>query len=298
MFKPICAQQLYRTKDYHVDGTSGSTIGFSSFLNQSANIVDLAAYQQIFGLTNIPLKTVTINNGVDKQDPSDESIHQEANLDSQVIAGLVGKLPVTQYIVGGSPPFIPDVSEPPDQNTNEPYLEYYEYLLSLADGEVPWVLSNSYGDDERTVPIFYARRVCNLIAALGLRGVSILESTGDNGVGSACVKNDGTNGPAFDAQFPASCPYLTAVGGTQGYTREVAWVHSAGGFSNYFPRPAYQDVAVDYYLEHHMQQAMRERYEQFANLSGRAYPDISAHSEGPKYVTPPALFPSFNGRHD
>ena len=50
--------------------------------------------------------------------------------------------------------------------------------------------------------------------------------------------------------FPASSPYITAVGGLQGGTpgrsptgERVAEI-SGGGFSNYFARPAFQDAAV------------------------------------------------------
>lgn len=34
-------------------------------------------------------------------------------------------------------------------NTNEPYLNYYQYLLSLPNSELPNVITNSYGDEEQ-----------------------------------------------------------------------------------------------------------------------------------------------------
>jgi len=40
---------------------------------------------------------------------------------------------------------------------------YYEYLVSLRDEDLPQVISNSYGDDEQSVPYQYAVRTCNLI---------------------------------------------------------------------------------------------------------------------------------------
>jgi tripeptidyl-peptidase-1 len=45
-------------------------------------------------------------------------------------------------------------------NQNEPYLEYYEYLLSKPNSHLPQVISNSYGDDEQvsTIAICDARR--------------------------------------------------------------------------------------------------------------------------------------------
>jgi tripeptidyl-peptidase-1 len=50
----------------------------------------------------------------------------------------------------GSSPFIPDADEPTAaDDENEPYLFYYEYLLSKTNSELPQVISNSYGDDEQ-----------------------------------------------------------------------------------------------------------------------------------------------------
>lgn len=47
-------------------------------------------------------------------------------------------------------PFVPNVDEPTAaDNTNEPYLNYYQYLLSLPSSALPNVISNSYGDDEQ-----------------------------------------------------------------------------------------------------------------------------------------------------
>ena len=47
-------------------------------------------------------------------------------------------------------PFVPNVDEPTAaDNTNEPYLNYYQYLLSQPNSALPNVISNSYGDDEQ-----------------------------------------------------------------------------------------------------------------------------------------------------
>ena len=46
-----------------------------------------------------------------------------------------------------------------------------------------------------------------------------------------------------------SCPYVTAVGGTNQINPEVAISFSGGGFSRLFPAPAYQTKAVSKYLE-------------------------------------------------
>lgn len=77
---------------------------------------------------------------------------------------------------------------------------------------IPQVISTSYGDDEDTLPKSYAHRVCKGFAELGARGVSVLLSSGDTGVAGRDGK---CNKKKFVAHFPASCPWVTAVGGTR-----------------------------------------------------------------------------------
>lgn len=65
---------------------------------------------------------------------------------------------------------------------------------------------------------------------------------------------------------------MTSVGATEGLNPEVAASFSSGGFSDVFPRPAYQDVVVGKYLD-----SLGDTYQGRYNSSGRAYPDVSAH---------------------
>src|ERR1700761_2027308 len=44
-------------------------------------------------------------------------------------------------------------------------------------------------------------------------------------------------------------PFVTTVGGTTGQDPEIGVSFSGGGFSSFFPRPPYQDVAVPKFLE-------------------------------------------------
>ncbi|KAG8726739.1 hypothetical protein FRC12_023129 [Ceratobasidium sp. 428] len=74
----------------------------------------------------------------------------------------------------------------------------------------------------------------------------------------------------FLPAFPASCPYVTAVGGTH-FIPEVAVAFSGGGFSDYFDRPIYQLVDVPLYLK-----KLGGTYSGLYNPKGRAYPDIAA----------------------
>lgn len=110
----------------------------------------------------------------------------------------------------------------------------------------------------------------------------VLIGCNSTGVGSACQSNDGKKTPQFTPAFPGTCPYITAVGGTQAVTPEVAWVASSGGFSNYFPRPWYQERAVETYLARHIDNETKEYYSRYTNFAGRGFPDVSAHSLTPE----------------
>ncbi|KAI1501290.1 Tripeptidyl-peptidase sed4 [Biscogniauxia marginata] len=283
LITPGCLRSGYNIGDYVPDPASGSRTAFGSFLNESARLADLHLYQEAYGIARQDFSVETINGGLDHQDPRGSV--GEANLDAQFQSAVSAPLPLTQFITGGSPPFVPSLAIPDGaHNTNEPYLEYYAYLLNRTNADLPQVISNSYGDDEQSVPPDYARRVCDLIGMMGLRGITVLESSGDTGVGAPCMSNDGRNRTEFTPEFPASCPYITAVGGTEAWEPEVVWEGSSGGFSNFFAQPWYQVDAVKTYLEENIEPGTKTYYESYTNFSGRAFPDISAHSLSPNFV--------------
>lgn len=84
----------------------------------------------------------------------------------------------------------------------------------------------------------------------------------------------------YHPQFPASSPYVTSIGGTQGPESgnpEIACqaqlggvITSGGGFSFDFPTPYWQIDAVSNYLDN-----APEAFDGF-NRNGRGYPDLSA----------------------
>ncbi|KAL7953341.1 peptidase S8/S53 domain-containing protein [Trichoderma compactum] len=283
VFQPDCLRTEYSVDGYTPSAKSGSRIGFGSFLNQSASFSDLALFEQHFGFASQNFSVVLINGGTDLPQPPSDDNDGEANLDVQNILTIAHPLPITEFITAGSPPYFPDPVEPagtPDEN--EPYLQYFEYLLSKPNSKIPQVITNSYGDEEQTVPKAYAVRVCNQIGLLGLRGISILESSGDEGVGASCVATNSTT-PQFNPIFPATCPYVTSVGGTVSFNPEVAWDGSSGGFSYHFSRPWYQQEAVGNYLKNHISAETKKYYGPYVDFTGRGFPDVAAHSVSPDY---------------
>lgn len=281
---PQCLRTFYGTIDYKPQVPGKNQIGLTDYLNESNNRSDtfrfLQKYRPEAAESAYKFQVQVIAGGNDEQtQETPEELAKgkdyEGNLDSETILSQVYPTPLTAYTTGGMPPFKPSASTPTD--TNEPYLTWVNYVLGQRN--IPQVISTSYGDDEETVPNSYARAVCSQFAQLGARGVSLLFSSGDSGVGSTgnCISNDGRNTSKFLPSFPASCPYVTVVGATQNFTPECAAFNprnqfaSGSGFSNYFIRPRYQDKIVPPYIA-----SLNGLYDGLYNKNGRAYPDISA----------------------
>jgi len=137
---------------------------------------------------------------------------------------------------------------------------------------------------------------------LGMQGVSIILASGDSGVAARSTddgNDDGClgNGEVFNPDFPASCPYLTAVGATYlppgadaAKDEEVAVSRfsSGGGFSNIYLRLTYQDSVLNTYFDAHDPGYKHYNISGYNNppenvtdggiynKGGRGYPDVSA----------------------
>merc|ERR550539_1787270 len=191
----------------------------------------------------------------------------------------------------------------------------------ILDAETPpLVVSISYGADEYELGEDWVTRCNEEFGKLALIGTTVLASSGDSGIrgnDDDCLYGDSGSGgighdenerrsmlnkqkeqsPAktskedeassaysFVASFPASAPYVTAVGGTEGglvqdnvsdTTGETAWLYSGGGFSIYFDAPEWQTSAIsNYFASESIEFPSESRYVS----TGRAYPDLSAQS--------------------
>lgn len=52
---------------------------------------------------------------------------------------------------------MPNLRLDADSNTNEPYLEFYQHLMTLENEEIAQVISVSYGDDEQVTKTRFVR---------------------------------------------------------------------------------------------------------------------------------------------
>lgn len=289
---PTCIRTLYGALDYEIQSADQNSMALTNFLGEFNNISDTTLWVSKHR-PDIPpgawnFTDISVAGGENPQTPAtawqlEKQKGLEGSLDLQAMLGIAWPTPLTIYsTLGEPPPFIPTAFAP--NNTNEPYLIWLDYMLALPDDQLPKVVSNSYGDVEHTLPIAYARRVCNAFAQLGARGVSVLSGSGDSGVGrdGMCQTNrhDGRPETAeFLASFPDACPYVTSVGATMHVAPEEVAVNDAkqfvsgGGFSNYFARPAWQqgDGVVDAYIA-----GLGALHRGMYNPAGAAYPDVSA----------------------
>ncbi|KAF5393130.1 hypothetical protein D9757_001221 [Collybiopsis confluens] len=242
-----CLQTLYKTAGYESKASSKNSIGITGYLGEYANEEDLNIFyaDQRPEARNSSFDVVLVNGGLNPQSAAEAG--DEANLDVQFAFGLGFPAPGTFYSTGGEPPFHPDAETP--SNTNEPYEKWLDYVLAMAIMSKP---------SHKITPVVHVRDSWSWLAYLiGCRGVTLLFSSGDGGVGDndpdpttqQCVTNDGRNQTRFLPVFPASkhlqfsfqvvdsiLGSVTSVGGTQGIPEEA------------FPRPWYQEEAVEGFL--------------------------------------------------
>ncbi|KAF7792186.1 hypothetical protein EIP86_003218 [Pleurotus ostreatoroseus] len=239
----------------------------------------------------------------------------ESDLDLQYAMSLVGKSqPVTLYqagdlvegasfnnlldaldgsfcsFEGGDDPSQDSVFPDPSNSTGS-----FKGVEECGTITPAHIISTSYSYNEADLTPFYTARQCAEYAKLGLMGVTVLYSSGDNGVaghGNLCLTPNGTqvvNGPIFNPKFPSTCPFITSVGATQVSPGKKVTdpesaceqvIFSGGGFSNHFKIPDYQKSTVEGFLKNHPPPYPTTIW----NATGsRAYPDIAAN--GLVYLT-------------
>ncbi|RDX46449.1 family S53 protease-like protein [Lentinus brumalis] len=257
---PACVQELYNISAAPV--RNNVTLGVSVFYGNEPHYAYLTTFLENYRTDVDASKTnytfVGWDGGVDTQNPFATA---EGDLDIQYTVGVATGAYVTSYQEGGN--VTDGVSG---------FLDEALFLNALDDSGLPQVLSTSYAYFENNWDFDVTDKICQAYAQLGARGSTLVFATGDAGAGCDFI----TNTTDFGPNFPASCPYITAVGGTSGYYPEVGWTGSSGGFSNYFARPWYQDTAVSAYLD---KIAGTDPNAGRYNASGRGFPDLALKAD-------------------
>ncbi|KAI9442986.1 subtilisin-like protein [Lactarius indigo] len=282
---PADLRWLYRTIAYVPRAKDQNLLGVAGFMNDYPSPADLKTFmsQCRVDAMDATFTTVPINGGV--YNPKYPT--PEASQNMQYAQAMAYPTPHFFYSTGGVVESTPGTNLPA---LGDSFTAWLDFMLSRQ--KVPPTISGSYGIKETITPPEYATALCILFIQLGLRGerarkrfraqgpccrysgASVIFPSGNGGVGNVedCVVDDGSGRVRFVPMFPASCPYVTSVGGTTGYP-EVALSFSGGGFSNYFLRPDYQEIVVPIYLDQ-----LGSKYEGLYNPAGRGIPDIAAQA--------------------
>jgi len=237
-----------------VEGASGvnNSQGVASFQDQLYSKTDLSQFWTTYKID--PCTVVDVPAGERSGD------HLEAELDTQYISSMGEKITMQVWYTNGL-------------NFQDSLLQWTNDVIASKDR--PNLFSVSYGAVESYYGGAYIDRLNSQFAILGSLGISVLIASGDSGAGGGCAA-----GAAFEPDYPASSPYVTAVGGVSGGTAgqtpvgETAWVDGGGGFSNYAPTQSWQKAEVAAYLSE--TNALPDS--KYYNSSGRGYPDIVAQS--------------------
>ncbi|KAI9454450.1 subtilisin-like protein [Lactarius psammicola] len=264
---PTTLRWLYKTFAYTPAATHRNGLGIGGYKNEYPSQTDLTTFLRLFRS-----EAVDATYTVEQINGGEYNPHQpgeEANLDMQYAQVIAYPTRHIYYSTGGQAHWTGPKSQPA---ADDAWFAWLNYLLKEI--YIPQTITTSYSVDEKGIPVEYARTMCDLFAQLGARGVSVLFASGDDGVGAGDCKVKGDSGKVrFIPEFPASCPYVTSVGGTTEIFPEIAANLSGGGFSNYFSRPDYQKDVVPKFLKR-----LGRKYKGLYNANGRGIPDISAQA--------------------
>ena len=186
---PAFLSWLYSTWVYEPLLTSPNMLGVVGYTWQYPSLPDLRRFMRKYRSDGVDaiFTVVLVNDG--KYDANDPGF--EANLDMQYAQGMAYPIRHIFFSTGRGP-----------SGTEDWYLSFLEYIVDAPS--VPPTISLSYGNDERIYPPEYADQVCRLFSRLGARGVSVIQSSGNGGVGLGNCR-EGSGPVRFRPSFPATC---------------------------------------------------------------------------------------------
>jgi len=283
---------------YNISNNQGDLNFSQSVFETSIEYFSTVDLQNFWRLMNIP--TATLHN---IHSIGAHNLSTQCPIDSQNVDCSEGNLDI-QYlssIAQGSTSIYWWVD---DSTSTDPFLAW---ILAVADMTNP-PLSNSLSwgtiENLESSAVMHAFNTEALL--LAAQGVTILVSSGDNGApnsaftydgeavclcnydsgsssvawgGTAATNSNQWSGIGYFPSFPATSPYVTAVGATQGpesgqpetvcQSQNGGVITSGGGFSTLFPTPAWQQEVITEYLSYNSPK--QSGY----NMHGRGYPDIA-----------------------
>lgn len=185
---------------------------------------DITAYEQQFGLPNVPLQNVLVDSA-----PGQNSGSAEVTLDIELEIALA---PGASKIL---------VYEGP--NGDQGIIDTY---ARIANDNQAKEIGTSWGSSEQGSSASTLQAENTIFQQMAAQGQSIMSAAGDNGA------ND--NGSSLSVDDPSSQPYVTGVGGTSltigsgsAYVSETTWDDGGGagggGVSGTWSIPSWQSAA-------------------------------------------------------
>ena len=191
-------------------------------------IHDLYLYEQLYELPPVPVTIV--NAGTPSPDTSGAD---EWDLDSQTSTGIAQQVSALYFYVATSLTDS-DISLAINEAVTED--EVKAFNMSFGECELLPYLDGAMAADDQ------------MFAEAALQGITPFASSGDNGSACPVVPTNGVplSGPPT-VSYPASSPYVIAVGGTNLFTNtnftydyETAWEAGGGGISSFETSPFWQ----------------------------------------------------------
>lgn len=229
-YDPTQVAHLYSFPE-NPDGV-GQTIGLIE-LGGGYRPADIAQYFQALGLQPPTVKSISVDHG-NNRPTTPQSADGEVMLDIEIAAAVAPGVKIAVY-------FAPNTARG------------FQDALSVAIHDQlnrPCALSISWGGPEINWTAQSMENFTQVAQEAGLLGITVTVAAGDNG------SSDGVNDGKNHVDFPASCPYVLACGGTHlvsangVITSETVWNDGAqggatgGGYSVVFARPAWQAADV------------------------------------------------------
>jgi len=264
---------------YHVSGTGSSDTSQAVFesLGQYASPSDLSSFESELGLTSEKIaKDIGGHTGslLCFLNPNNCA---ETNLDVQYLMAISPVTPETYWY---------------ESNQNTPFESWIEAVASASNP--PLINSISYGSIEPEVSSSVADTFNTEAMKLGTQGVTVFVSSGDDGVANFQARGK-ASACAYTPSFPASSPYVTAVGATQGgvtggtetvcSSQTGGVITSGGGFSTKFDAPSYQKSAISEYFKTVSTQPVSGYV-----TGGRGYPDVAMAGHNYEVVIAGSLY--------
>jgi tripeptidyl-peptidase-1 len=176
-------------------GNSLASQGVYETIGQTFSPSDLTLFQETFNLTREAMASVIGGHASDQQCIDKPEDCGEANLDVQYLMAVAQKVPSTYYYWA----------------EKDFMIDWMTQVSNMASP--PLVFSISYGADERELPVGYSAAFNLISLKLAAKGISITVASGDDGAQSANARSNPLM-CGYSPSFPATSPYVTAVGGT------------------------------------------------------------------------------------